>query len=141
MPTAGAEKPEGQDASGIGFYFNADDSWHSDSEAPPRAWDPAWIAPPPQDGGTGPASGRRQPRAAPWSASADNPSPAGGGAPRRPAVLAPRPFRRAQPATRSRARPKSPRAGGCNLGPLPRRPAAAWPSRASRSQQLRAPMT
>jgi hypothetical protein len=46
MPTAGAERPEGQDASGIGFYFNADDTWHSGSEAPPRVWDPAWSAPP-----------------------------------------------------------------------------------------------
>ena len=49
MSTAGAERPEGRDASGIGFYFNADDTWHSDAPAPRQVWDPTWIAPPPTD--------------------------------------------------------------------------------------------
>jgi hypothetical protein len=44
MPDAGAERPEEREAAGIGFYFNADDTWHSDSPAPRRVWDPAWIA-------------------------------------------------------------------------------------------------
>ena len=60
MPTAGAERPEGRDASGIGFYFNADDTWHSGSEAPPRAWDPAWIAPPHTDWPAEPPVRRRR---------------------------------------------------------------------------------
>jgi hypothetical protein len=60
MSTAGAEGPEGRDPSGIGFYFNADDSWHSASEAPPRVWDPAWSAPAPGDWPADPPVRRRR---------------------------------------------------------------------------------
>jgi hypothetical protein len=60
MPTAGAERPEERDASGIGFYFNADDTWHNDAPAPRQVWDPAWIAPPPADWPAEPPVRRRR---------------------------------------------------------------------------------
>lgn len=60
MPTAGAERPEGRDAPGVGFYFNADDTWHSDAPAPRQVWDPAWIAPPPPDRPAEPPVRRRR---------------------------------------------------------------------------------
>jgi hypothetical protein len=60
MSATGAKGPEGRGGSGIGFYFNADDTWHSDSEAPPRVWDPAWIAPLSIDGSAEPQVRRRR---------------------------------------------------------------------------------
>jgi hypothetical protein len=60
MSTADADRPEGQTGSGIGFYFNADDTWHSDAEAPRRVWDPAWIAPQAADAPAEPPVHRRR---------------------------------------------------------------------------------